>query len=161
MPLPQPMVQGHAGNTPNEAALNNASASNNLQASLNNLMGGFIYSHKLKSKSNSKTIVKRRKNKRGGGTLEVPIIDTSYTPVGAGGQTPNGISSNIFQSANQGEANAQYDNLVGAGKHRRKTRKMKNKRTLKKYKHTSKQTKGCKHKCKQTKKCKYKCKQHR
>jgi hypothetical protein len=133
MPLPKPMVQGYAGNTPNEAALNNASASNILQTSLNKLMGGFLYSRKLKPKNMPNPIIKHSKIKRGGGTLEVPLIDTPYTPVGAGGQTPNGISSSIFQSATQGESNAQYDSLVGAGKrYRRKAQKSKKKRKLSK-----------------------------
>jgi hypothetical protein len=134
MPLPKPMVQGTTGNTPNEAAINNANASNSLQASLNNLMGGFVYSRKLKHKKKYKYKGKSTKVKLGGGTLEVPLIDTPYTPVGAGGQTPNGISSSVFQSSNQGEANAQYDNLVGAGKRRHHKTQKKKKKTGKKRK---------------------------
>jgi hypothetical protein len=142
MPLPQPIVKGHAGNTPNDAALNNSNASNQTQQVLNSI-GGYQYSHsmahphKFRSRS-SHTRNKKRKLKTHsrsfGGALTVPLIDPSYTPTGAGNQNPNGISTDIFKSSNQGDSNAQFDNLVGAGRRRR--RRKTRKRTVRKKRHS-------------------------
>lgn len=80
-----------AGN-PRDSAIQQMSAVNNKQASLNAAVGGY----------------KRRKG-RGGAPIPVPQMQTMYTPQGGPGTDPNSQIATNMATSTQGNANAVYD----------------------------------------------------
>ena len=148
-----PNMVGLNGNTPNDAAINNANASIASQKALIAAVGGTKRSamptrrkRQLRSQSRrrsrskfSRSKTKRRRHLNGGaGTLIVPTVPTAYTPAGGGDQTPDNITTTLAQISTQGEANAQYDSMATGGRRRlARQRKRKTKRAQpRRHRHT-------------------------
>jgi hypothetical protein len=118
-----PTVQSLPAGNPRNAAIAMQNANNQQQLRANTLAGG-----------------KKNKYKRGGAGQVVPQVNTTYTPTGGPGQTPNDIISKTAGHSSQASTNATYDNYSTVNGGRRKKRKTINKKS-KKRKTTNKKSK--------------------